>query len=270
MKQDELKSILEQFLNMPIDTADGVLEAFSVLPGAVTGKGSEPMQRYVYVPGSRPDRILLVAHADTVWDKEYGKPATQELVFEDGIYKSGTTACGIGADDRAGCAMLWALKDSGHSLLVVDGEEHGKVGARYLRDSAPKLYKELNHHRFMLEFDWKYSGMCLYNQVDNSKVFKDYIQRVLGYTESTQGGGCDLQILCRRICGTNVGIGYNNNHRSNEYLCLEEWLKAYRDISEFLQVDQPCFKIPAAKRFKVFLWRVRVRLGKIAKQILKK
>lgn len=263
MKKEELQTILERFLRMPVNTADGVFEAFSVLPGAVYGKGEGAMQRYVYVPGSRTDRILLVAHADTVWDQEYGGQAVQKLVFEDGVYKSGTPECGIGADDRGGCAMLWALKDSGHSLLILDGEEHGKIGARYFRDSAPKLYKEANHHRFMMEFDWKRPGGCLYNQVDNSALFKDYICRVLGCTDDQKNGGCDLQILCRRICGVNVGIGYKNNHKPEEVLVLDGWVKAYEKISEFLRADHPCFKIAAMKRLKGFCRRA-------ARKVIKK
>ena len=54
-----------------------------------------------------------------------------DVVFEDGVYSSGDDLCGIGADDRAGCAMLWLLRDSGHSLLILDGEEHGQVGAAF-------------------------------------------------------------------------------------------------------------------------------------------
>ena len=251
-----MQETVDKFLKMPIDSADQVLETFAQLPGAVVGKGSAPMERYVYVPGSRTDRILLVAHADTVWDQQYGNPAQQEIVLENGIYRGTNPNCGIGADDRAGCAMLWALKDSGHSLLVLDGEEHGKIGARYLRDSDPKLYKELNHHRFMMEFDWTRPGGCLYSQVKNTQKFKKYIKTALGCTDDHNNGGCDLQILCRRICGVNIGIGYKNNHKPEEVLVLDGWVKACKKISEFLRPEHPCFKIPAGKRFWAFFRRM--------------
>lgn len=68
---------------------------------------------FVYVPGKREDRVVLIAHADTVYN------SGQEIIFEEGIYRSGTPYCGIGADDRAGCAILYLLKDFGHSLLRV-------------------------------------------------------------------------------------------------------------------------------------------------------
>ena len=143
-------ALLTEFLNIPISCADGVFEKFETLPGAVCAKGDAPLERFVYIPGTRQDRVLLVAHADTVWDVAYGNPQQSSLVIEDGVFHSGNSQCGIGADDRAGCAMVWALKDSGHSLLIVDGEEKGKKGAKFLRDKHPKLYKELNRHQFIM------------------------------------------------------------------------------------------------------------------------
>jgi hypothetical protein len=47
---------------------DSVLDKFMNLKGAYTdGLGQE---RFVYVEGDRDDRVLLVAHADTVWGSE--------------------------------------------------------------------------------------------------------------------------------------------------------------------------------------------------------
>ena len=134
----ESKAILDQFLNVPISSSQGVFEIFAQLPGAIWRKGEKPLEQFLYVPGTREDRVVLSAHADTVWDSAYGNSREAVLRYEDGIYASGNEACGIGADDRAGCAMIWALRDSGHSLLILDGEEKGKVGARYLnRRAAP-------------------------------------------------------------------------------------------------------------------------------------
>ena len=112
----EGSEVLELFLNMPNYDAKYVFSVFSNLPNAVISKGDNPFERFVYIPGKREDRVLLVAHADTVWDEKYVEGLDGKPVFEDGIYRSDNPDCGIGADDRAGCAMLWALKDSGHSL----------------------------------------------------------------------------------------------------------------------------------------------------------
>ena len=129
------KAILDQFLNIPITSSQEVFEKFAQLPGAVWRKGDKALQQFIYVPGTRQDRVLLSAHADTVWDAAYGNPQKAEVQYADGVYSSGSEKCGIGADDRAGCALVWALRDSGHSLLILDGEEKGKVGAKYLRKS---------------------------------------------------------------------------------------------------------------------------------------
>ena len=64
------RETLERFLSFPLESARPVLEEFAHLPGAVA-VFEEGKKSFVFVPGSREDRILLVAHADTVWDALY-------------------------------------------------------------------------------------------------------------------------------------------------------------------------------------------------------
>ncbi len=234
------EQIISEFLNVPLDSGDAIFERFAALPGAVVGKGGEPLQRYVYLPGARKDRIVLVAHIDTVWDKAYGKPFSGEhtVLFEDGVFKSGTEGCGIGADDRAGCAMLWQMRECGHSILVTDGEEKGKHGAKYLKKSNPRLFRELNRHAYMIELDWKGTECCLFNQVDNTDKFKKYIENDLGFADSKANGGCDLQILCRHACGVNIGVGYHGWHADKETLVVSEWENTLKKLSAFLSKPQ--------------------------------
>lgn len=249
---------LSHFLNMPLDSGDGVYQMFAGLPGAVVGQGADPLQRFVYIPGSRRDRVVLVAHIDTIWDKSYKKPFSESrgVILENGIFKSNHPGCGIGADDRAGCAMLWTLRDCGHSLLITDGEEQGKHGARYLKRHHPKLFRELNCHRYMIEFDWKGTDGCLYNQVDNTKRFKKYITRQLGFTDSQAKGGTDLGVLCKNICGVNLGVGYRGHHTNSEQLVLADWENTFHKVSAFLEGKQP--------RFRTLFFPRYIRFSKIA------
>lgn len=266
MDNKYIETILS-FLNTSLESGDEIFERFAALPNAVVGKGAEPLQRYVYIPGERKDRVVLVAHMDTVWDKAYanGFSGERAVVFEDGVFKSSNDNCGIGADDRAGCAMLWELKDSGHSILVVDGEEHGKHGARYLKESNPDLFSELNKHCFMIELDWMGTDGCLFNQVDNTKRFKKYIEEVAGFSYSKAKGGTDLGVLCRRVCGVNIGVGYKGYHTANEQLVLSEWENTFEKLSAFLEKPQKRF------RSKVFIvyWRFFKRCVNKALRILK-
>lgn len=263
---------LYQFLNCALDCGDGIFDRFAVLPGAIVGKGTDPLQRYVYIPGTREDRVVLVAHIDTVWDKAYKQPFSEprSVIFEDGVFKSGTSGCGIGADDRAGCAMLWVLRNCGHSILIVDGEEHGKFGAKYLKASNKKLFKELNRHRYMIEFDWKGTNACLFNQVDNTTKFKRYIEQDLGFSDSKSPGGCDLQILCQNICGVNLGIGYRFYHRAEECLFLSEWENTLESVRAFLEMPQPRFPTRITPKYMRFVKRCIRKAGKICMSVFPK
>ncbi len=260
---------LSTFLNTPLDCGDEIFTRFSALPGAITGEGSKPLQRYVYIPGTRKDRVVLVAHMDTVWDQSYQKPFTEprSVVFEDGVFQSDNPGCGIGADDRAGCAILWELQDCGHSILLTDGEEHGKHGANYLKSHNKKLFRELNRHRFMMEFDWKGTNSCLFNQVDNTKKFKAYIANVLGFHDSKAPGGTDLGVLCHRVCGVNLGIGYAGWHSNKEQLVLADWENTLEKVRTFLEKRQPKFRCRVLPRYIMFAKRC---MGKLKRMIMLK
>lgn len=258
------KQVLEEFLSCPLDTAVPIFERFESLPGAISGKGKTALDRYVCIPGNRKNKIVLVAHTDTVWDDAYGKPAQTTVTFEDGYFKGTNPDCGLGADDRAGCAMLWALRNCGHTILLVNGEEKGKHGAKFLRQSNPSLYRMLNRHQFMIELDWAGTGRCLYNQVDNTTRFQKYIANTLGFQDDKKKGGCDLQILCHRICGVNIGVGYYQWHTPKEYLSLADWENTLACLSEFLRLEHPKFRLSFWKKIRYFFGRVK---GKLCKMI---
>ncbi len=256
MNNEHIETLLE-FLNTPLDSGDAVFDRFASLPGAVTGCGSEPLQRYVYIPGAREDRVVLVSHIDTIWDRAYGSAAAQEhpVVFENGAFRSGSPELGIGADDRAGCAMLWQLRSSGHSLLLLDGEEHGKRGARYLRSTNRRLFRELNRHCFMMELDWAGTNSCLFNQVDVTGKFRRFIE-AQHFKDSHAKGGTDLQILCRHVCGVNIGVGYHNWHSPKEHLVLSEWENTLAALQKFLDAPQKKYRTKPLIFSKNFIKRV--------------
>ena len=246
------RDLIETFLKLPVGGADEVFALFSALPGAVVGEGKEPMERFVYIPGTREDRILLTAHADTVWDERYGvepvEPADPRFVM--GIYLAPVPGQGMGADDRVGCAMLWGLRNSGHSLLITDGEEHGKIGARYLRKHHKELFREIQRtHRMILALDAPGSNCYLLDQVDAPEVFGKYMEEKLQIVPGVMHGGCDLEILCKDLCGANLGMGYVNPHSSSVMFFVRGWNELYRKLYAFLEEEHPRFPISRKVRF---------------------
>ena len=265
----ENKELLLEFLKMPIHNGTAILDKFKSLPGAIYREGEKPFQRYVYIPGTRNDRVVLVAHVDTIWDEVYKKDLTlfleRSVLFEDGKFYSGNAECGLGADDRAGCAMLWKLKDLGHSILLVDGEEKGKHGAKYIKASNPHLFEELNDHCFMVELDHISTNHASYVQVHNTNKFKKYFSKETGFVSIGADGGCDLQILCKKICGVNVGVGYHNQHTRKEYLVLNEWENTYNVLHDFLKKEKRKFKLSQVRKFIYFVKRCMNKILRILK-----
>lgn len=209
---------LVRFLNFSIYSAEPVLDEFSKLNNAVReGFGSS---QFVYVPGTRPDRVVLVAHADTVWDNSHYTTYNRDI--------------GIGADDRAGCAILWLMKDSGHSLLVLNGEESGMIGADYLIEHCPKIKEEINSHQFMVELDRRNAkDFKCYNV--GTPEFREYLKTELkGYKEPDVYSFTDIVTLCHNIPGVNLSVGYYNEHTGKEYINVNEWYDTFATVKQWL------------------------------------
>ena len=165
-------------------------------------------------------------------------------VFENGVIRqSGWNKWGLGADDRAGCAMLWLLKDSGHSLLITDGEEHGQIGAHHLTDNYPALSRELNAHRYMIQLDRRNDRDYKTYKLPVTNAFIRFIEENTGYANAGSSSRTDIVALCTGICGVNLSIGYVNEHHADEYLRVEGWLNTYNTVKNMLQKEQPYFPL---------------------------
>lgn len=240
--RERAREVLERFCACPLGTEDEVLRLFSALPGAQAHFDGDK-RNFVYVPGKREDRVLLIAHADTVWDLQYrGEDFTQRLQkkISEGktVYSGVNPSCGIGADDRAGCAILWLLKDLGHSLLITDGEERGQISANHIKNSYPALYDELNAHAYAIQFDRRNATDYKVYDLAVSEEFLAFIEAETGYSDAGRTARTDIVAICRDICGVNLSIGYYAEHTPDECLVLEEWLATLTLAERLLQKPQ--------------------------------
>lgn len=222
--------VLREFLAMP-HRALPVLEKFAALPGAVAKTGQD-MEGFVYVPATRKNPVLLVAHADTVADDSVA------VVLEEkrGVIRN---KCGIlGADDRAGCAMLWLLKDTGHGLLVTDGEEYGGVGADFLCTAFPDIHDELNRdYQFMIEVDRRGGKDFKCCDVGTTE-FRAYVAQKTGFSEPDRSKFTDIVHLCRDICGVNLSCGYCEEHTDGEHIVKMEWRRTLTLLRSWLAEEE--------------------------------
>ena len=238
MDKKYAKKTLEMFLSFPLNTGKPVLEHFATLPGASVhldgGKNN-----FVYVPGTREDRVLLVAHVDTVWDEMYCKKFyEQKPICRWGVYKGTDKECGIGADDRAGCAILWLLKDSGHSLLVVDGEEHGQIGSNHIKTEYPEIFDELNSHSYMIQFDRRNNNDYKVYSLPVSDDFIAFVEKSTCFYDAGRNARTDIVTLCRDICAVNLSIGYYDEHTPRETLRFNHWFKTLTLAEKILAEGQ--------------------------------
>ena len=236
------RGVLEDFLSFPLESSVEILECFASLPDAIYHNDAQKCN-FVYVPGKRQDRALLISHCDTVWDKEYFgyDKINQVLKYENGTYSGAKEGFGIGADDRAGCAILWLLKDSGHSLLITDGEESGRIGSFHIKEKYPEIFEELNQHSYMIQFDRRNSRDYKCYKIPVSDEFKLFIEEETQFVDAGNTAYTDIVTLCNKICGVNLSVGYYNEHSSSEALVFDEWYHTLEAANNMLNKEQKRF-----------------------------
>lgn len=245
------KDILFDFLNQPLDSADSIFKKFLALPNAELYQGKNPGERFLFIKGNRPDAATLVAHADTVFDVS-GK----HKIIEDGdIFRSGSSDYGIGADDRAGCAMLWLLRDLGHHLLICDYEEstHNDasgncVGSKYLMKEHRDIAQIVNLSSFMFEFDRRLAYGVRKEHYTSyllavTKEFRDFIKSNTGFIDDDKSGYTDIMELCRDVCGANICVGYANAHTANETISISAFQNTYEIMRKLLSLKLKRFPL---------------------------
>lgn len=239
INSDYNKIILEKFLSCDLASPKEVFGEFRKLNNAQYFPEADGNDDFIYIPGKRSDRIVLVVHADTV----FAKSGQHKVLFENGIYSSGEYDVGIGADDRAGCAMLYLLKDSGHSLLITNSEELGCLGSRSIRENHCEIFDELNNHMYFLELDRRNSQDFKTYHLPVSKEFKRFIAQETGFKEAEPKSSTDITILCDKICGVNLSVGYYYEHTRNEILVYNHWKHSLDVVTKLLEKPQKKFPL---------------------------
>ena len=185
--------------------------------------------KYVAAQGDIP--ILLVAHLDTVFLDITRKNMS---VFYDQDHRVFWSPDGLGADDRAGVAMILTLLTETnlrpHILFTTD-EESGDTGAMDALSCRKILFKDL---RYIIELDRQGYKEAVYYNCFNKK-FETYINS-FGF-DTDYGTYTDISILCPHwnIAGVNLSVGYYNEHSYAEHFFVNAWIYTYHKIITMLE-----------------------------------
>lgn len=244
-------------------TEESILSSFIGLPNSYTPSDTA----YVYVAGTKPvaNRLLLCAHADTVNTRThdgllksrwFGDICTRVDNTMFGGWKKGAQydfGHALGGDDRAGCAALWRLRDSGHSLLVTTGEESGLVGARA---ATKAIGPELKQHAFAIQIDRRGDRQAVFYDVSTNE-FEHYILDLLNVHDieqvpwSIHQGSCsDISHICDvlRMCGVNLSAGFLKEHTGEEMLLLNAWQHTLYTLQRVVALEHKTFVLPPKAR----------------------
>ncbi len=148
----------------------------------------------------------------------------------------------IGADDRAGCAIIWLLRGLGHGILITHGEEKGSLSVEEMARTTPELLAELNsRYQFMVQIDRKSrTDFKCYNV--GTDEFRSYVAKMTGFQEPDRNSSTDIRHLAKNIYGVNLSCGYQNEHHAEELIVKDDWLYDLEVIEKWLsRPDLPRF-----------------------------
>ena len=237
--------LLKEFLEFPVWSSKPVFDKFKSIDNHIFREsGENDKQRFLFINGRKENKVVLIAHADCDVSN-IGYNQNHFVEDEDGCFvalnEAGEKTL-LGADDRAGCAILWALKDSGHSILVTDAEEFNLFGTTWLVKENPDIVQLLNQHQFMIQFDRRYGTDFVCVKVVSDE-FRDYIRENTNYSESKSSTHTDICLLCTYICGVNISVGYYEAHTVNEKIDYNQWLHTLNMARRLLSRDLPRFEL---------------------------
>ena len=136
-----------------------------------------------------------------------------------------------------------ALRVQVPSLLVLDGEEHGQIGAHFLEASNPRLFDEINRHTFMLQLDRRGASDYKTYDIPVTADFLSFIERETGYVRTEGTGKTDIGTLCRDVCGVNLSVGYYNEHHPAETIVVAEWERTLNIVRTMFDKDLARFPV---------------------------
>ena len=198
----------------------------------------------------------FVNHMDTVqdWQREY-VDCERMLAVETRKNAEGRTelyvdGCGIGGDNKAGCAIALALMDSLQKCKAVFfvQEETGLVGAQqmdygFLSDVSLLITMDC-WGRIRTASEWWKNGAKMYSQEFYDTVLKDVFDRhgVTVRDHRANTDICHLMMNCD-LCCCDISNGGYNPHLPDEYVCVEDAQASYAlilDLCRHLDPHKAC------------------------------
>ena len=185
---------------------------------------------FIAAKGNIP--IVLAVHMDTVFDE---KSRGRMMIFYDEKCRVFWSPMGLGADDRAGVAMILTLLDETslrpHLLFTTDEESKGD-GAYQVAMRKEELFG--NNIKYVIQLDRQGYKECVFYQCPN-KAFEKYIN-TFGFI-TNYGTYTDISVICPEwnIAGVNLSVGYYYEHSYIEHFYLDSWIYTYKRVVEMLE-----------------------------------
>lgn len=216
-----------------------VVDRFTDLPGAQVIPFEDNMP-VVFIPPTRKESVLLMAHYDTKFKKRSGVlgPYVEDDIkvrVNGFVLESAIKGVGIGADDRLGCAACWSCRKMGHGIILFPEEEVGCRGSKFMVDNHLEVLKGF---QFMLQFDRAGArDLAMYNH--DSEPFLNFLKSRYPQYNKVTGSSTDVKqlVVPTKTCGVNVSIGFKAQHTENETADILDYMRTVGLTQAMLRME---------------------------------
>lgn len=188
-------------------------------------------ENYIIATGDIP--VCLIAHLDTVFDKDTFRQRFGLEWFYDADEEVLWSPEGAGFDDRAGVYAILDIIERGYRphIIFTCGEEVGGIGAYELTDINNKPPFDC---KFLIELDRAGYNDSVYYDCDNS----DFEKFINDYGFATEiGTFTDISIIAPKwgLAAVNLSIGYIDEHFRTERLHCNILERTIAQVCEILE-----------------------------------
>jgi hypothetical protein len=137
-----VNKIVKGFLEFQQFTSSEMIDRFLSLENLICcANPDNKEEKFLYRQGTAENEVLLVGYTDNALKN------SDEFFAQKPIEKH-NTCIGEGIDNKAGCAMLWTLRNFGYSFLVFNGSD----GLNYLHKNQD-LVNRIIEYRFIIQLN---------------------------------------------------------------------------------------------------------------------
>ena len=112
-----------------------------------------------------------------------------------------------------------------------------------MKEHYPGTFDLLNSNAYMIQADRRNASDYKCYNIPVTDEFRRFVEENTGFTDAGNTAATDIVVLCDKICGVNLSVGYHNEHTPGETLVFDEWYNSLCVIEKMITAPQKRYEL---------------------------